>query len=236
VETGTVVLMAIAVAAGGLVQGLTGLGFALVSAPIVTQLVSGTGGVGLVNALSIVQNIWLIARTEGTIAWGEIRRMLPGLAIGVLLGWLVLGTSDPAGPYTTSPSPRVPSPRRCGCSQGATPHDPSGDDAEERIDEVEPRPWGRGDVQRDAGVLLKPSNRLRRPCRWHIRRLRSGEFAGVLPRDRRHEPRELVVAVPVVELVVNLPGCDFQCRKRFMVPCRTGRGRASAAAPVASAG
>jgi hypothetical protein len=39
------------------VQGLTGLGFALVSAPIVTQLVSGTGGVGLVNALSIVLSI-----------------------------------------------------------------------------------------------------------------------------------------------------------------------------------
>jgi uncharacterized membrane protein YfcA len=88
--------MAIAVAAGGLVQGLTGLGFALVSAPIVTQLVSGTGGVGLVNALSIVQNVWLISRTEGRIAWEEIRRMLPGLAIGVLLGWLVLRTSDPA--------------------------------------------------------------------------------------------------------------------------------------------
>jgi uncharacterized membrane protein YfcA len=96
VEAGTVALIAIAVAAGGLVQGLTGLGFALVSAPVVTQLVSGTGGVGLVNALSIVQNIWLIARTEGHIAWAEIRRMLPGLTIGVLLGWLVLRTSDPA--------------------------------------------------------------------------------------------------------------------------------------------
>jgi uncharacterized membrane protein YfcA len=95
VDTGTVVLIALAVAAGGLVQGLTGLGFALVSAPVVTQLVSGTGGIGLVNALSIIQNIWLIARTEGRIAWGEIRRMLPGLALGVALGWLVLRTSDP---------------------------------------------------------------------------------------------------------------------------------------------
>jgi uncharacterized membrane protein YfcA len=96
VDTGTVVLIALAVAAGGLVQGLTGLGFALVAAPVVTQLVTGTGGIGLVNALSIVQNIWLIARTEGRIAWDEIRRLTPGLAIGVLLGWLVLRTSDPA--------------------------------------------------------------------------------------------------------------------------------------------
>jgi uncharacterized membrane protein YfcA len=96
VDTGTVALIALAVAGGGLVQGLTGLGFALVCAPVVTQLVTGTGGVGLVNALSIVQNIWLIARTEGRIAWDEIRRMLPGLAIGVVIGWLVLRTSDPA--------------------------------------------------------------------------------------------------------------------------------------------
>jgi hypothetical protein len=33
VDTGTIALIAVAVAAGGLVQGLTGLGFALVSAP-----------------------------------------------------------------------------------------------------------------------------------------------------------------------------------------------------------
>jgi len=95
VDTGTITLIAIAVAAGGLVQGLTGLGFALVSAPVVTQLVAGTGGVGLVNALSITQNIWLIARTEGRIAWDEIRRLAPGLLVGVLLGWLILRRIDP---------------------------------------------------------------------------------------------------------------------------------------------
>jgi uncharacterized membrane protein YfcA len=89
-DTGTVVLVAIAVAAGGLVQGLSGLGFALVSAPVVSQVVPGTAGIGLVNALSIVQNLWLIARTDGRLAWVEIRRMLPGLAIGVALGWFVL--------------------------------------------------------------------------------------------------------------------------------------------------
>jgi uncharacterized membrane protein YfcA len=96
VETGTVTLIAIAVAGGGLVQGLSGLGFALVAAPMVTQLVSGTAGVGLVNALSIVQNGWLIARTDGRIAWAQLRRMLPGLAIGVLLGWLVLRRAAPS--------------------------------------------------------------------------------------------------------------------------------------------
>jgi len=95
-DTGTVALIAISVAAGGLVQGLSGLGFALVSAPVVAQVVPGTAGIGLVNALSVVQNLWLIARTDGRLAWVEVRRMIPGLAIGVALGWLVLRVSSPA--------------------------------------------------------------------------------------------------------------------------------------------
>ena len=94
-DTGTVALIALSVAAGGLVQGLSGLGFALVCAPVVTQVLPGTSGVGLVNALSIVQNGWLIVRTDGRIAWREVRRMLPGLAVGFLLGWLALRLADP---------------------------------------------------------------------------------------------------------------------------------------------
>lgn len=95
-DTGTVVFVALAVAAGGLVQGLSGLGFSLVSAPVVAQLVPGTAGIGLINALSIVQNVWLVARIDGRIAWLEVRRMLPGLGMGVGLGWLVLRSSSPA--------------------------------------------------------------------------------------------------------------------------------------------
>jgi uncharacterized protein len=95
VDTGTIALIAVAVACGALVQGLSGLGFALVSAPVVTQLVGGPSGVGLVNALSIVQNGWLIARTDGAIAWRELRRMLPGLVVGVLLGGALLRLADP---------------------------------------------------------------------------------------------------------------------------------------------
>ncbi|MBK9740470.1 MAG: sulfite exporter TauE/SafE family protein [Actinobacteria bacterium] len=95
-DAGTVALIAIAVAAGGVVQGLSGLGFALVSAPVVSQIVPGTAGIGLVNALSIVQNVWLIARTDARLAWREIRRMVPGLVMGVALGWLVLRVSSPA--------------------------------------------------------------------------------------------------------------------------------------------
>ncbi len=89
-DTPTVVLICIAVFSGAFVQGLSGLGFPLVVSPVVTQIVPGTGAVGLVNGLSIVQNIWLIARTKGSIEWREIFRMLPGLSIGIFLGWLIL--------------------------------------------------------------------------------------------------------------------------------------------------
>ncbi|MDP1877691.1 MAG: TSUP family transporter [Actinomycetota bacterium] len=90
------VLVTVAVAVGAFVQGLTGLGFALVAAPVVSQVVPGTSGIGLVNALSIVQNGWLVARTDAAIAWRVVARMVPGLAAGVLLGWIVLRTTGPA--------------------------------------------------------------------------------------------------------------------------------------------
>ncbi len=94
-DTGMVTLVAVSVAAGALVQAMSGLGFALVSAPVVAQVVPGSGGIGLVNALSIVQNAWLIGRTDAPIAWRELRRMVPGLVAGVLLGWLMLRLADP---------------------------------------------------------------------------------------------------------------------------------------------
>lgn len=89
-DSGTILFIALAVFAGAFVQGVSGLGFPLVVAPVVTQIVPDTGAVGLVNALSIVQNLWLIARTQGTVAWRVLFRMTPGLALGVALGWAIL--------------------------------------------------------------------------------------------------------------------------------------------------
>ena len=90
----TVLLISGVVFAGAFVQGISGLGFPLVAAPVVTQIVPGTGAVGLVNALSIVQNIWLIARTDGSIAWRLLLRMAPGLLLGIALGWALLRVID----------------------------------------------------------------------------------------------------------------------------------------------
>lgn len=89
-ESGLIAFIAIAVFAGALVQGLSGLGFPLVVSPVATQLVPGTGAVGLVNALSIVQNVWLIFRTKGPVAWRAFWQMVPGLVIGIMLGALVV--------------------------------------------------------------------------------------------------------------------------------------------------
>ena len=89
-DSGTILFIALAIFAGAFVQGISGLGFPLVVAPVVTQIVPGTGAVGLVNALSIVQNLWLIARTRGAVAWHVLLRMTPGLALGIVLGWAIL--------------------------------------------------------------------------------------------------------------------------------------------------
>jgi uncharacterized membrane protein YfcA len=94
VDSVAVMLIASVVFAGAFVQGISGLGFPLVAAPVVTQIVPGTGAVGLVNALSIVQNLWLIARTDAPIAWRLLWRMTPGLLLGIALGWAALQVID----------------------------------------------------------------------------------------------------------------------------------------------
>lgn len=93
-DSGTILFIALAVFAGAFVQGVSGLGFPLVVAPVVTQIVPGTGAVGLVNALSIVQNLWLIARTQGAVAWRVLWRMTPGLGLGIVLGWAIIQVLD----------------------------------------------------------------------------------------------------------------------------------------------
>lgn len=88
-------LTACVVCAGAFVQGMAGLGFPLVASPVVTQIIPGTGAVGLVNALSITQNAWLIARTKGPVAWRLLVGMAPGLAVGIGLGWLIVAHANP---------------------------------------------------------------------------------------------------------------------------------------------
>ena len=94
-DSATLILIAAVVFAGAFVQGLSVLGFPFVASPVVTQIIPGTGAVGLVNALSIVQNLWLIIRTRGPIAWPVLARMAPGLLVGIGIGWAIVAFVDP---------------------------------------------------------------------------------------------------------------------------------------------
>jgi uncharacterized membrane protein YfcA len=80
------VVVAIAVFASALIQGLSGVGFSLVAAPAITQAIPGAGAIGLVNFLALGQNSLMLWRENGQIHWGIIRRLLPGFIVGVVLG------------------------------------------------------------------------------------------------------------------------------------------------------
>ena len=83
-------LLAGAVLLSGWVQGFSGLGFSLIAAPVLTQVIPGSSGIGLVNTLALAQNTWQVSREEGVIHWSALRRMAPGLVGGVLLGFVAL--------------------------------------------------------------------------------------------------------------------------------------------------
>ena len=82
----TYALLAMAVLLSAWVQGFSGLGFSLIAAPVLTQVIPGSSGIGLVNTLALAQNAWQLSREEGVIHWSVLKRMGPGLLGGVLLG------------------------------------------------------------------------------------------------------------------------------------------------------
>jgi uncharacterized membrane protein YfcA len=86
----TYALLALAVLLSAWVQGFSGLGFSLIAAPVLTQVIPGSSGIGLVNTLALAQNAWQVSREEGVIHWSVLKRMGPGLLGGVLLGVLAL--------------------------------------------------------------------------------------------------------------------------------------------------
>jgi hypothetical protein len=83
---GSLVLLFAALLLASVVQGLSGLGFSLVAAPVITQVIPGSQSIGLVNLLAMVQNIWQVFREKGGIAWRQLGPLGLGLAVGVGLG------------------------------------------------------------------------------------------------------------------------------------------------------
>jgi len=82
-------LIAAALVASAFVQGLSGVGFSLIAAPAITQSIPGAGAIGLVNLLALSQNSMMLWREPGSIQWSIVRRLLPGLLLGVALGLIV---------------------------------------------------------------------------------------------------------------------------------------------------
>ena len=84
-------IVAVALVASAFVQGMSGVGFSLIAAPVLTQAIPGAGAIGLVNLLALSQNSLMLWRVEGAIKWNLVKRLLPGLIVGVCLG-LVLSS------------------------------------------------------------------------------------------------------------------------------------------------
>ena len=72
------------------VQGASGLGFNLTSAPLVNAIMPGPASVGLINLFALLQNAWLVIRERGRIRWRVFRIMGPALAVGVGIGFAMV--------------------------------------------------------------------------------------------------------------------------------------------------
>ena len=86
--TADLVVIAISLLVAAIVQGLSGLGFALVAAPSISLLIPGSQAIGLVNFLAFFQAIWQIWRETGTVQWSIMKRFVPALSVGVFVGFL----------------------------------------------------------------------------------------------------------------------------------------------------
>lgn len=82
------IVIGVSLLIAGIIQGLSGLGFALVAAPSISLVIPGSSAIGLVNFLAFFQAVWQIWRETGTVQWAIFRRFAPALAVGVFIGFL----------------------------------------------------------------------------------------------------------------------------------------------------
>jgi uncharacterized protein len=83
-------LALVAVVAGAGLQRLTGLGFALVSGPILVLLLDPVNGISLANLLSAVTTVTVLATTWRHVDWRLAWQLSLGIAIAVVPGALVV--------------------------------------------------------------------------------------------------------------------------------------------------
>jgi uncharacterized protein len=90
----TLVLLALATAAGAFVQATTGFGFSLVAAPIFLAALDSTAAIQVLVALHIPQSIMVVPKLVGQAPPALLRRLIVGSLIGFPIGLLVFVQLD----------------------------------------------------------------------------------------------------------------------------------------------
>ncbi|MBZ2197843.1 sulfite exporter TauE/SafE family protein [Occultella gossypii] len=90
-----VALALLAVVAGAALQRITGLGFALVSAPFLVLLLGPFDGVVVANAGGALSSLLLLVRLRDMIDWHRFRYLTAGALVGTIPGaWVALTVAD----------------------------------------------------------------------------------------------------------------------------------------------
>lgn len=79
-----------AVFAGGLLNGITGFGFALLSIPLLLWALPPASVVFVVTALGTLTTAVIALRSRSTIAWRVVALLMPGAVAGLWLGTAIL--------------------------------------------------------------------------------------------------------------------------------------------------
>lgn len=86
------VMVGAAILLGSATQRLTGMGFALVSAPALVVMVGATNGVSLLQVLGFIVSLTVLVSTFRDVAWRKAVALAVPAAIGILPGWWVART------------------------------------------------------------------------------------------------------------------------------------------------
>lgn len=82
----------LAVMVGAATQRVTGLGFALLSAPFLVLLLGPREGVVVANALGALTSAMVLVGGWAQVDWSRVRRLLPGSLVAVPMGALLVHT------------------------------------------------------------------------------------------------------------------------------------------------
>lgn len=86
-------LLVIVVAAS--VQAMSGFGFAVVAVPVLASIAGIDHAIAVAGLLGLTSSIATARHARADVRWGVSRRILAGTAIGLPLGYLIIGYLDP---------------------------------------------------------------------------------------------------------------------------------------------